>query len=118
MKNQMLIGRIFPFIPLFLGFLLVFIQKTWGKPDPQLPIALMFVVIISCMISWLFSTAGLFLFRENLFNYYRTLFKIFSIIYILPAIILALFVPWSLVFSLAVFLSGLVMVIKNSPHSH
>ncbi len=113
MRNHKTIGFIFPFIPLVLGFLLVFLQKTWGEPDPQLPLVLMFVVIISCMISWLFSIAGLFLFKENLFDYYRTLFMVLSIVYILPAIILALFIPWSLLFSLTIFLTGIIMVIKN-----
>ena len=113
MRNQKTIGIIFPFLPLILGFLLVFLQKTWGNPDPQLPMALMFVVIISCMISWLFSIIGLFLFRENLFDYYRTLFMALSIVYILPAIILALFIPWSLLFSLTIFLTGIIMVIRN-----
>ncbi|KUO62557.1 MAG: hypothetical protein APF84_02070 [Gracilibacter sp. BRH_c7a] len=113
MKDQKIIGILFPFLPLFLGFLLVFLQKTWGESDSQLPIALMFVVIISCMISWLFSTIGLFLFKESLFDYYRTLFMILSIVYVLPAIILALFIPWSLLFSLTIFLVGITMIIKT-----
>lgn len=113
MKNQNIVGRIFPFIPLVLGFLLVFFQKTLGKPDPHLPVALMFVVIIACMTSWLFSTIGLYLFREDLFYYYRTLFKILSVVYILPAVILAIFIPWSLLFSLTIFLAGVIMLIRG-----
>ena len=114
MKNQKTVGLIFPFIPLVLGFLLVFFQKTMGKPDPHLPVALMFVIIISCMTSWLFSTVGLYLFRENLSDYYRVIFSILSIVYILPAIILAIFIPWSLLFSVTIFLAGLFMVIRNN----
>ncbi len=111
--NQKLLGRIFPFIPLGIGALLVLFQINWGEPDPQLPVEMMFVLIISCMVSWLFSTAGLFIYKDNLFSYYQKLFRLLSIIYILPAIILALFIPWSLFFSLALFLVGLVFINKN-----
>lgn len=115
--NQKLMGRIFPFIPLSIGFLLVIFQMRWGESDPQLPIEMMFVIIISCMISWLFSTAGLLIYKDCLFMYYQKLFKILSAIYLLPAVILALFIPWTLFFALAVFLSGIILIKKNNPQT-
>lgn len=114
MQNNKIIGYYFPFIPLTIGFLLVLLQTAWGKPDPQRPLALMFVIIISCLISWMFTTAGLAIFKERLFNYYRTLFTAFSVINILPAIILALFIPWSLLFSIAIFVAGLFQIIRHN----
>lgn len=115
--KQKLIGRIFPFIPIGLGLLLVFFQVIWGNLDAYPPLKIMFFLIISCLISWLFSIAGLIIYREKLFQYYRILFKVFTIIYLLPAIILALFIPWTLLLTLVIFLVGLLVLNKYKPSS-
>jgi hypothetical protein len=111
--NQKLLGRVFPFIPLGLGILLVIFQMNWGEADTQLPVKMMFVLIISCMLSWLFSLVGLFIYREILFAYYRRIFTILTIVYLFPAIILALFIPWTLFYALTVFLVGFTFITKN-----
>ncbi|HHV65337.1 MAG TPA: hypothetical protein GXX46_09730 [Peptococcaceae bacterium] len=108
---QKLLGRIFPFIPLGIGLLLIFLQLKLGKTgDNQTSLRMTFVLITSCLVSWLFATAGLLIYRETLFTYYKQLFQILSVIYLVPAIILALFIPWSLILNLAIFITGIVII--------
>jgi hypothetical protein len=110
---QRLLGRLFPFIPLGLGLLLIILQLKWGTAeDVQAPVKMMFVLIISCQISWLFATAGLLIYKEILFTYYQQLFKLLAIIYLVPLIILAFFIPWLFLFNLIVFLSGVFIIRK------
>lgn len=113
--HQNMIGKVFPFIPLVLGLLVMILAFSWGEPNAQLPIQMMFILIISCMISWLFSTIGLLIYKDYLLTYYMNLFKVLSTVYLLPAIILALFLPWTAILSLAIFLSGVIILRRHKP---
>jgi len=107
------LGRVFPFIPLLIGLIIIILQSVWGEPDNREPLAMMFVLIICSLVSWLFCVLGLIIFKDWLFVYYKKLFQILSIVYLFPAIILALFVRWSLLYSVTIFLIGLVIIQKN-----
>jgi len=107
------LGRVFPFIPLLIGLIIIILQSVWGEPDNREPLTMMFVLIICSLVSWLFCVLGLIIFKERLFGYYKKLFQILSIVYLFPAIILALFIRWTLLYSATVFLIGLVIIKKN-----
>ena len=111
--HSKLLGRVFPFIPLMIGLIIIILQSVWGEPDSREPLAMMFVLIICSLVSWLFCALGLIIFKDWLFVYYKKLFQILSIVYLFPAIILALFVRWSLLYSVTIFLIGLVIIQKN-----
>ena len=111
--HSKLLGRVFPFIPLLIGIIIIVLQSIWGEPDNRLPMTMMFILIICSMISWFFSVLGLIIFKDKLFAYYKKIFQILSIVYLFPAIILALFIRWTLLYSATVFLIGLVIIKKN-----
>ncbi len=113
MKTQKLLGRILPFIPLLIGTVIVIVQMNSGERDTRLSLTLMFVLIISCLISWLFSALGLLLYKESLFDYYKVVFISLSIVYIFPAIFLSLFVPWTLLFTVIIFIAGLFLIRRH-----